>query len=144
MKGFTLLEVLLSIAIISGMAAFSIPVYQSFQVKNDLDLAASKIIQTLIRAQMLSQGVDGDATWGVKIQTGSITIFKGTSFNTRDANFDEVSTISQSIILSPIILNEIIFNKFSGEPQTQGTINLTSTNNEVKTITINSKGFVSY
>jgi len=144
MKGFTLLEVLLSIAIISGMAAFSIPVYQSFQVKNDLDLAVSKTIQTLGRAQMLSQGVDGDVTWGIKIQTGSITLFKGISFNTRDVSFDEISVISQSITLAPLSLNEIIFNKLSGEPQSQGTITLTSTNNETKTITINAKGFVSY
>ena len=39
--GYTLLEVLLSVAIISAIAGFSIPVLQSFQNRNDLDVAVS-------------------------------------------------------------------------------------------------------
>ena len=42
-KGFTILEVLLSIATITIIAGIIIPVYESFQVRNELDLAAGTI-----------------------------------------------------------------------------------------------------
>ena len=53
--GFTLLEVLLSIAIITLIAGIGIPVYLSFQVRNDLDIATAEIVQSARRVQVLSQ-----------------------------------------------------------------------------------------
>jgi len=140
--GFTLLEILLSIAatvIIAGIAA---PVYQSFQVRNDLDIAAVEIAQTLRRAQSLSQAVDGDISWGVFVQSGSITLFKGISYAARDINFDEVFEVPASI--APSGVSEIVFAKFSGLPQSNGTIILNSNTNETRNIFINQKGMVSY
>lgn len=141
-KGFTLLEILLSIALIAILAGFSIPVYQSFQVKNDLDVATNIVAQSLRRAQSLSRSQDGDISWGVKIQTGSITLFKGTNYATRDSAFDELFNMPQTI--TPSGLGEIVFTKFSGDPQSTGNIVLNSTINETKNITINSKGMVNY
>lgn len=140
--GFTLLEVLLSIAIIGILAGISMPIYQSFQVKNDLDVAVNTIVQTLRRAQLLSQAVDGDSSWGVYMQNGSITLFQGADYSSHDSNFDEVFDVPTSITFSGI--QEIVFTKFSGEPQTTGIITLNSSTNETRTITINEKGMVSY
>ena len=141
-KGFTLLEVLLSIAAIAIIAEISVPLYQSFQARNDLDIATVEIAQTLRRTQVLSQSVDGDTSWGVSVQSGSITLFKGTSYAARDTNFDEVFEVPTSI--TPSGVSEIVFTKFSGNPQTTGTITLTSNTNETRTITINAKGMVNY
>ncbi len=141
MKGFTLLELLLSVAAITILAAFSLPVFQSFQVKNDLDLAVATTAQSLKRAQVLSQAVDGDASWGVKIQNGNLTIFKGNNFAGRDNTFDETSDISS---VNPSGVTEIVFSKFSGMPQITGNIILTSADGSSKTLTINSKGTVDY
>ncbi|OGI26088.1 MAG: hypothetical protein A3J76_04010 [Candidatus Moranbacteria bacterium RBG_13_45_13] len=141
-QGFTLLEVLLSVAAIAIIAGISIPIYQSFQVRNDLDIAAVEIAQTLRRAQVLAQAVDGDTSWGAYIQLGNITLFKGTSYVARDTNFDEVFDAPTSI--TPSGVSEIVFTKFTGLPQTTGTITLTSNANETRNITINAKGMVSY
>lgn len=141
-KGFTLFEVLLSITIIALVAGISVPVYQSFQVRNDLNIAASTVVQTLRRAQVLSQAVDGDMSWGVYSGNGAITLFKGGSYITRDSNFDESFAVPTNI--TPSGLQEIIFTKFTGFPQTTGNIIFTSSANETKTISINKKGTVSW
>lgn len=140
--GFTLLEVLLSVAIIGILAGLGTPIYQSFQVRNDLDIAGNTIAGSLRRAQVLSQGVDGDTTWGLYVQSGEITLFQGSSYASRDVDFDEVFILPASIIPSGI--SEIVYNKFTGEPQITGTIILTSNSNETRNITINEKGTITY
>lgn len=141
MKGFTLLELLLSVATVVTLAAFSVPVYSSFQTQNDLDLAVVTTAQSLRRAQVLSQAVDGDSSWGVKIQNGSLTVFKGNSFVGRDSNYDETFNLSA---VSPSGVSEVVFNKLSGTAQITGGITLTSVDGSAKTLTINNKGMVDY
>lgn len=140
--GFTLIEVMLSVAAIGIIAGISVPVYQSFQVRNDLDIATTETVHSIRRAQVLSQAVDGDTGWGIKIQSGSLTVFKGTSYATRDTTYDELFDMSTST--TPTGVSEIVFEKFTGLPETTGTITLTSNTNETRTITINAKGTVSY
>ena len=141
-KGFTLIEVLLSLALMALLAVMSVPVYQSFQVRNDLDIAAVTLAQTLRRAELLSQAVDGDMTWGVKIQSGLIALFKGASYVAREVNFDEIFTVPTSI--TPSGAPEFVFAKLSGVPQSAGTVTFTSSINETRVITVNARGTVSY
>ena len=142
-NGFTLLEVLLSIALIAILVGLSLPVYYTLFSKNDLDVAKNQVAQSLGRAIFLSSASDGDTTWGVKILSGSVVIFKGTNYSTgRNSSYDETYPIASSI--TPSGLTEIVFGKMTGLPQTTGNIILTSTNGEIRTITINSKGTVSY
>lgn len=140
--GFTLLELILSIAVVAILAGIAIPIYQSFQTRNDLDIAIVEIAQTIRRSQILAQAVDGDISWGTYIQPGSITLFKGTSYVARDSNFDELFSIPDSV--TPSGLSEIVFTKFTGLPQATGTTTLTSNINETRSITINAKGTINY
>lgn len=141
-KGFTLVEILLVVGLIALISGISIPVYQSFQVKNDLDVAINNTAQTLRRAQIFSQAVNGDSVWGVKVQSGSMVFFKGTSYATRDANYDEIFDMPTNISISG--LSEIIFSKLTGFPTATGTLTLTTINNDSGQITINEKGTIAY
>lgn len=141
-SGFTLLEVLLSLALIGVLASISMPFYQSFQNKNELDIAVNTIAQSLHRAQVLSQAVDADNTWGVYIQSTSTIMFQGSSYATRDENYDEVFEFNSTLTTAG--LAEVVFTKLYGEPQSSGDIILTTNNNDSKTITINAKGTVDY
>lgn len=141
-KGFTLLEVMLVIATITVLAAISIPVYSLLQVRNDLDVATNTTLQTLRRAQILSSGVDGDTTWGVKLQNSGITLFKGVSFALRSTGFDESYSLNGNV--TPSGVTEVVFSKLLGVPDTTGTVTLTSSNAEARHITVGSKGQLDY
>ncbi len=141
-RGFTLVEMLLSITIIAILVGVSGPVYNSFVVRNDLDVTGQQIVQSLRRAQTYARSMEDDTAWSVEIQTSAATLFQGTNFGGRDATFDEEVTIPASITRSG--LTEVQFAKFTGLPNTTGTITLTSNTNETRTITINAKGMVNY
>lgn len=141
-QGMTLLELVLSVALITILTAITVPVYQSFQVKNDLDLTTAQIAQTLRRAQVLSQAVDGGTNWGVAIADGNITLFKGTSYAARDTTYDETTELPDSLTASGV--TEVVFSVMYGFPNTTGTLTLTSTTNESRTLTLNEKGTITF
>lgn len=141
-KGFSLIEMLLSVALVTILFSIAVPPYLSFYKKNDLDISQGTIGQTLRRAQLLSQAVDGDTTWGVRVESGNIVLFKGVSYAARDTAYDEAFDLVPTI--TPSGIQEVVFSKFSGEPQQTGTITLTLDSGEVRNITINEKGTVGY
>lgn len=139
--GFTLIELILVIAISAIIISTSVFSYNNYQNKNDLIITRSIVAQSLRRAQILSQSVEGDSQWGFHITSGTIYVFKGDSFAGRNTAFDETYKISNNIKISG--LQEVVFAKLSGQPQSTGNINISS-QNENQAITINSKGIVSY
>lgn len=141
-RGFTLIEVLLSVAIISVLAGLSLPVYQSFNNRNELDIATQSLANALRRAQLYSRGMQNDSQWGVEIQPDAATLFKGNVFASRDTAYDEPTVIPDSITVSGD--SEILFAKLSGAPDAAASITLTSINNDTRTVTINAKGTVTY
>jgi len=140
-KGFTLIEVVLSLAIVILIFGIATPFYQDYQIRNGLDIGVNTIVENLRRAQVLSMAVDGDSNWGVNISGNQVTLFKGVSFATRDVTFDEVSDILS--VISFLGLNEIVFSKLNGLPNTTGMINLSVSGN-TRTVSINEKGILTY
>ena len=140
-QAFTLLEVLLSVSLIAALAALSTPVFRMFQVKNNLDNAAVTVAQTWRRSQVLSQAAADDSSWGTYVQVGSITLFKGVSYISRDTDWDEVFPVAGNI--TPTGLQEVVFSRFYGLPQATGTLSF-SAFEEVRTVNINAKGTVGY
>jgi prepilin-type N-terminal cleavage/methylation domain-containing protein len=141
-SGFTLIEIMLVVVVMVVIGGITVPVYQSFQVTNNLDVAAYTVVHTLRRAQGLFPAWLGGSTWGVHIASGNLTLFKGASFAARDSTFDEIAEISTNI--TPSGITDVVFSKLSGEPQTTGNIMLTTSNNETKTVAINAKGMIEY
>lgn len=141
-KGFTLIEMMLSVGILSLLAGLSLPVYQSFQNRNELDITTQSLASALRRAQTYSRGMNGDSQWGVAVQANTITLFKGSSYAARDTAYDESTAIATSTSTSGS--TEIMFTKLTGLPATTGSFTLTSINNDSRTVTINAKGMVSY
>ena len=140
--GFTLVEMLLSVAIITLIVAVGTPVYETFVRRNDLDITTQTVAGMLRRAEVYARAVSGDSVWSVEFQSGTVTLFKGATFAGRDTGFDEAVSVPDSMSLSG--LTEVQFAKLSGAPNTTGTLTLTSTANATRTITLNAKGMVTY
>jgi prepilin-type N-terminal cleavage/methylation domain-containing protein len=141
-SGFTLLEVLLCVALLGMLVGISLPVYASFNDRNSLSIAAEQTASALRRAQVYARGAQGDTSWGVEVQSSAVTLFKGASFAGRDATYDEVTTIPGPIAATG--LGEVLFAKLSGAPSTTGSITLTIDTNNIRTVTLNAKGMVTY
>lgn len=141
-RGFSLLEVLLAVAVLGILAGILIPVYQTFNVKNSLDVAANDTVAALRKAQIYSQAVQQDSAWGVYVQAGSMTLYKGGSYTSRDTSFDDIVTFSSTI--TPSGVAEVNYAKMTGLPGATGTITLTSSTGLVRTITLNAKGLITY
>lgn len=141
-RGFTLLEVMLSVAILTLITGLSLPVYETFMRRNDLDLTTQQLAASLRRAGTYARGVNRDSAWSVEVQPTVVTLFQGTNFATRNQIYDEKFAMPASITVSG--LSEIQFAKLSAAPNTTGSITLTSSTNATRTITINAKGMVEH
>ncbi len=143
--GFTLLEMLLSAAIISMLVGASLPIYETFIRRNDLDLTAQRITAMLRRAETYAQAVNYDNDWSVEIQSSAVTLFQGTNFVGRNTAYDE--TLSMPATVTPSGTSEVRFTKFTAAPNAAAVttpITLTSTANSTRTIILNAKGMVDY
>jgi len=141
-RGFTLVEALLVLALLSLVVGLSLPIYQGLQVKTNLDAQESIIAQTLRRAQSLSRAMSNDSSWGVLVGTSTVSLFSGNSYAFRNANYDEIFDLPASVI--PATTTEIVFSKYLGWPNAAATITLTTVNNDSRNLVINSQGMIEY
>ena len=141
-KGFTLIEMLLTLTIIALLAGLSAPIYMSFQGRNDLNVANSVVVSSLRRAQTLARAMEDDQSWGVHLESLQATIFSGKDYASRDTENDEIFVIAPTITFTGI--TEVVFDRFTGETSDIGGIIINSNNNDSRTITINKKGMLQY
>lgn len=133
---------MLSVTIIALLTGMSMPVYESFSRRNDLDLTAQQVATALRRAETYARSANRDSAWSVEVQPTVITVFQGTTFASRTAAYDETVPIPGSITVSG--LSEIQFAKLTAQPNTTGSITLTSNTNTTRAVTVNAKGMVQY
>lgn len=141
-NGFSLIEMLLSVSIISLLAGLSLPIYNSFTARNDLSLTTQNVATMIRRAEVYARGNQDDSQWGVNFAASAVTLFKGASYATRISGFDETITIPSTITLS--YSGDIVMAKLTGIPSATPTITLTSSiTSDNKTVSVNAKGMVS-
>lgn len=131
-RGFTVLELMLAIAILAGVSAISIPAYRDYQIRSDLNIATEQITQALGRAQLLSQAGQHGMEWGYAVPQS--TLFAGQSYAARAAEHDERYPYPETIATSG--LSEVWFSRVEGVPSATGTIVLTSLRGEEKEVNI--------
>lgn len=141
-QGFTLVEMLLSMAVIIILTAITVPVYETFVRRNDLDLNTQTTVDTIRKAETYARGVRNDSVWGVNFTASTMTLFKGSTYASRDTTFDEVTNLPSSVTQSG--LTEVTFSKVFGVPSTTGTLTLSSTANSSKQVILNSEGSVDF
>ena len=141
MKGLTLSEILIVVAIIAILISFTLPLGLDFYRSQQLETQSQGVIQALRRAQLKAMSVEDDSRFGVYLTNDNYTLFKGSSYLTRDANFDEVFDLPMIINVSG--LTEVVFFKLEGKPNVTGNIILSS-DSDSRTININEMGRINY
>ena len=140
-SGFTIIELLLVVSIITIVGTVFLPVSVDYMQRNDLNVAQTTYAQSVRRAQQISMSGEYDSQWGVIATSGNIVIFKGSTYATRDTNYDENYGISSSIISSGQA--EYDFAKITGAPSQTGVVAFTNGNFQ-KTVSVNAEGIVNY
>jgi len=136
MKGFSLVEILIVIAILAFLLVLLAPSGIQFYRTQQLDTVTEEIVQALRKAQLNSMSVKSDSAFGVYFSSGQYVLFRGNSYLSRDQ--EEVFEILNDISFSGDI-SEVVFSKLNGDPNNIGNLILTL-DNKTKTININSLG----
>ncbi len=163
MKGYSLVELLVVLAIIVIISAFAVPSLRRYQVSKNLEIDAQAIVGALRNAQNLA--ITGESIepgsnkfWGAHFENPAsgqdfYEIFRGPDYPNKEE-------VAGHYILKPLIefnitvgtpIN-IIFNRLSGEPTASSArevkIKLAGSScpdpERCKTITVSSNGAITY
>jgi len=149
-KAFTLIEILVVIAVITILVAVIVGVYSSFRSKIDLDTNSQMILNTLRLAQSKTLASEGASNYGVHFEQEKCVLFKGNVYNpvAPDNRFYDFSSRLEIPALG-ISLNggggEVIFDRITGYTSQFGTIKLQlkKDTNKYRIIKIEKSGEVS-
>ncbi|MCK9393345.1 MAG: prepilin-type N-terminal cleavage/methylation domain-containing protein [Candidatus Paceibacterota bacterium] len=141
MKGFTMIEILLTMAMIVILAGITIPFYSQYN-KSSLQIDSGMVVDSIRTAEIFAMTQKNDSGWGVHFQSGKIIIFKGDSFENREIFFDEEIDVNDNYIF--LGLNDIFFSPFSGIPNKTGVVVLKNQDGIKKEFVINKKGTITY
>src|SRR3989344_5087517 len=144
MKGFTLLEILISIAVISVVTVLIVSGFSSFRESARLNEAQSQILGILRDARNRTLSSEKNTQYGVHFENSRAVLFLGSFYNSGSASnepylFPPTTRISEIGFGGPV---DVIFTRLSGSASASGTVTIESISNtsKIKTITIISSG----
>jgi len=142
-RGFSLIELLISVAIIVILAGTSIGGFYYFKRSSNVNIDTQKIVNSIRKTQGKSKAMREDSAWGIDISVDKLIIFKGLDFANRAQSFDESIPIKGLTNVSG--KTRLFFSKLNGLPDANSIGVLTISDNDIsKNIQINEEGIVSY
>lgn len=150
--GFTLLEVIIVIAILSFLAIIVAFDFISFKKGSDLDNNAQEFVSVSRTAQNKTISSENYSQYGVYlnvlVQPNQYTLFKGSSYALREISFDRVYSLQNTIEFFDISLinGEIVFDRLTGASREQGSVSIRikADPDRIKTVYISSSGAVGF
>lgn len=138
-RGFTLIEVLLVIAIVLVVGFFSAAFPIDFMSRMSVRDAQSGISAVLRKAQMYALSGREKSAWGAHYDSGTATVvlFSGSSYSNRNNDLDEIIEINENIFVSDF--DDVIFQSPGGVPDGARTITL-SRDTETAHVSLNAEG----
>lgn len=139
--GFTILEVLLVLALGTLLAALTVPVGLRYYQTQVFDETVSMITGTLTRAANEARLGRDDAAHGVKFFSDRLVHFTGTDYASRDMFRDEVFPFPSGAALAAVP-DEFVFAELTGFPVATGTATLFLYGN-TRVVAVTANGMIS-
>lgn len=135
-SAFSLVELILVVAIVAILAAAGAPFLSRFILVNDLEVSTDKVVGTIRKAQAYAMDNKNDATWGVCMSGTNLRLFSGSCAS---------PTHSEDFDVSEVTITGLTTTTFSGiagrRGEPSGTLNVTISNSlGSKTVTLNAAG----
>ncbi|MBI2023222.1 prepilin-type N-terminal cleavage/methylation domain-containing protein [Candidatus Giovannonibacteria bacterium] len=144
MRGLTLLEILISLAIILIAGSILAYAFSGFRANSELSEAQAAITGMLQEARSRTLASENATTYGVHFEAERTVLFAGSSYNAADPSNKEYvlpTRVSISAINIAGGVSDIIFARLSGRASATGTMQLlTKDTAKSKTINILSAG----
>jgi len=151
-KSFTLIELLIVIAILGILIVASASVFVFFQKRSQLNNDTEKIINILRLAQSKTLACEDLSRYGVYFDANAspqqYILFKGDNFAGRDLNFDKTYNLSSEVEFYDIDLSggsEVVFEKITGAANNPGSIpiRLIEDSAKTRTVYVEKSGYIS-
>ncbi len=140
-SGLTIFETLIAVMLLLILIAVGAPVIASSQKRENVASTVLTAATNVKRAQFLSRTRGVSFPYGVRIQTGQITLFQGATFASRNTALDEVITTPSTVVVTGTA--DYIFTWNNTLTSTTGTTTFTS-NQFARTLNLNAIGMVTY
>ncbi len=147
-KGFTIIEILVAIAILGLIVMVSIGPFVALKNTQALKHAVESTIAVLHEARAKTLASENATAYGVHIAPSTLTLFSGTTYSP-SASDNITYTLDDSVSISNIALNggatAVVFERLTGDTAEYGTftIGLLSSSDGQKIITISGTGIIS-
>lgn len=145
-KGFTLMELLVVMAIGIALFAISINVFSNLRNKESLDSVSALVVEVLRQAKHATIESKNSNQYGVYFNTSNIVLYIGPTYIPGSPT-NEVYNFSSDVRLYSISINgggnAVLFDRITGDTINNGTIVLRSeTSSTTKSITIYKTGLI--
>ena len=145
-RGFTLVEILIVIAIIATLSGLSFSAFHNLNASRALEREAGRVVAELQKARSLTISSKNNAQFGVHVQSSQVTLFQGTTF-IAGSSTNSVTSINPLVTISSISLqggvSDVIFQRITGKTSGSGTLVVSRIGTSaIKTITIYATGLI--
>lgn len=147
--GFTFIELLVVLGLTVTLAALAVPLFFNWQSQSGLDTAAQELIGAIREAQARAMAGDGASPWGVYFDDAAagdrFVLFRGASFATRDAAFDQATGLPPSVTYDAVLVaggEAVVFTRGRGTTGNTGSVTLRSSEGRTAELRVNAAGAV--
>lgn len=135
-KGFTIVELILVITLITMLFAISTPFFVGLNNRNDVNLTYNYLESSIRRSNQLAKSQYMNQNWGLYIDNinNKLIIYKGDDYLSRDISQDEEILVPDGISFQTD--QDINFEQLSGDLSTSNIIITISKNGYTKDLNI--------
>jgi prepilin-type N-terminal cleavage/methylation domain-containing protein len=144
-RGFTILEVMVVVALMAILVVIVAPSFSRGTIKNVIVSASTKAADILVEARSSAMSGRDNSRYGVHFQSTQVTLFEGASYSAVDTN-NLVYALPGAVTASTISISgggaDIIFASHKGIPVQTGTITFTDTGGNSASVVVNAAGMI--